>query len=162
MGSYVPFLQVANNLLGHASSFNNPVESTGSANGNISFTGSGYLPLISGQTNLNAESKQSVPITSLDNLLNDGLQSQDSFGRWINEVITDSPGTVIDPAIEPSISSIHNSHTDPTLDQRQSSVMEQIFNITDVSPAWAFSTEKTKVLSFTSTYFSHLPYLSDI
>ncbi|XP_023514063.1 calmodulin-binding transcription activator 5 isoform X2 [Cucurbita pepo subsp. pepo] len=145
--SQVP-TNVANNLLGNTPLFNNPVESIGSA----------YMPLTSGQTNLNVQSKESIPITSLDNLLDDGLlQSQDSFGRWINEVITESPDTVIDPAIiEPSISSIHNSFTDPTLNHCQSSVMEQIFNITDISPAWAFSTEKTKILI---TGYFHNEYL---
>lgn len=130
------------------SSFNNPVEPTGRVNGNISFTGSANLSL-GGQTNLNVEKSESIPVNSLDSLLNEGLQSQDSFGRWINEVITDSSGSVIDPAIEPSISSVdsvHNSYCDSTLYHHQTSAMEQIFNITDVSPAWAFSTEKTKIL----------------
>ena len=157
MDSYGPSLQVANKIFGVITSFNNPVESTGSANS----IGSVNMSLMGGQTNLNVESRESIPINSLDNLLNNGLQSQDSLGQWINEVITDSPGSVIDPAIEPSISSVHNSYCDSTLYHHQSSV-EQIFNITEVSPAWAFSTEKTKVLSFTSTNFSHFLYLFDI
>ncbi|CAK9328942.1 unnamed protein product [Citrullus colocynthis] len=141
-------INATDNLLGEMSSFNNPVEPTGRVNGNISFTGSANLSL-GGQTNLNVEKSESIPVNSLDSLLNEGLQSQDSFGRWINEVITDSSGSVIDPAIEPSISSVdsvHNSYCDSTLYHHQTSAMEQIFNITDVSPAWAFSTEKTKIL----------------
>lgn len=164
MDSYGPSFQATDNLLGEMSSFNNPVEPTGRVNGNISFTGSANLSL-GGQTNLNVEKSESIPVNSLDSLLNEGLQSQDSFGRWINEVITDSSGSVIDPAIEPSISSVdsvHNSYCDSTLYHHQTSAMEQIFNITDVSPAWAFSTEKTKVLSSTSTNFSQSLDLSDI
>lgn len=131
------------------------------ANGNISFTGSANL-LLRGQTNLNVEKRDSIAINSMDNLLDERLQSQDSFGRWINEVIIESPGSVIDPAIEPSISSVHNSYRDSTLYHSQTLAMEQIFNITEVSPAWALSTEKTKVSSFTSTNSSQFLYLSYI
>ncbi|KAG7013672.1 Calmodulin-binding transcription activator 5, partial [Cucurbita argyrosperma subsp. argyrosperma] len=146
-------ISVANKIFGVITSFNNPVESTGSANS----IGSVNMSLMGGQTNLNVESRESIPINSLDNLLNNGLQSQDSLGQWINEVITDSPGSVIDPAIEPSISSVHNSYCDSTLYHHQSSV-EQIFNITEVSPAWAFSTEKTKIviIGYFSDEYVHL------
>lgn len=72
---------------------------------------------------------------SLDILAGDGLQSQDSFGKWMNYIMTDSPGSVDDPVLEPSISSGHHQFTVP----------EHLFSITDVSPAWAFSNEKTKV-----------------
>ncbi|XP_022138869.1 calmodulin-binding transcription activator 5 isoform X2 [Momordica charantia] len=152
-------INVAINLFGDMSSLNNPVESVGSTNSNISFSGSTNMSLTGGQTNLNVKSKGSVPVNSVNtygNLLNDGLQSQDSFGRWINEVITESSGSVIDPAVEPPISPMYNSYTDLALDHHQSSVMEQIFNITDVSPAWAFSTEKTKILI---TGFFHNEYV---
>ncbi|XP_011657270.2 calmodulin-binding transcription activator 5 isoform X1 [Cucumis sativus] len=138
-------INATSNLLGEMSSFSNPVESTGRANGNISFTGSANL-LLGGQTNLNVEKRESIAINSTDNLLDERLQSQDSFGRWINEVIIESPGSVIDPAIEPSISYVHNSYRDSTLYHSQTLATEQIFNITDVSPSWAFSTEKTKIL----------------
>ncbi|XP_022959075.1 calmodulin-binding transcription activator 5-like [Cucurbita moschata] len=146
-------ISVANKIFGVITSFNNPVESTGSANS----IGSVNMSLMGGQTNLNVESRESIPINLLDNLLNNGLQSQDSLGQWINEVITDSPGSVIDPAIEPSISSVHNSYCDSTLYHHQSSV-EQIFNITEVSPAWAFSTEKTKIviIGYFSDEYVHL------
>ncbi|ESR32661.1 hypothetical protein CICLE_v10004273mg [Citrus x clementina] len=73
---------------------------------------------------------------SLDILAGDGLQSQDSFGKWMNYIMTDSPGSVDDPVLEPSISSGHHQFTVP----------EHLFSITDVSPAWAFSNEKTKIL----------------
>ena len=66
----------------------------------------------------------------------DGLQNQDSFGRWMNYIMTDSPGLLDDKALEPSIT------------DHQSSVADHIFKITDVSPAWALSTETTKVFYF--------------
>ncbi|XVF38828.1 hypothetical protein REPUB_Repub20aG0135800 [Reevesia pubescens] len=93
----------------------------------------------SGQVNSNVQRKDSSAIgtgDSLDLLVNDGLQSQDSFGRWMNYVMTESPDSVGDPVLESSISSGQDSFTSP----------EQIFSITEVSPAWAYSTEKTKIL----------------
>lgn len=85
---------------------------------------------------------------SLDVLVNDGLQSQDSFGKWINDIIADSAGSVDNALVESSISSSHDSHTSPAIDQLQSSVPEQIFVITDISHTWAFSAEMTKVFCF--------------
>lgn len=74
------------------------------------------------------------------------LQSQDSFGKWINYMIaTDSPGSVDDPSLEPATLAGYQSFPSPNLDNKLSAE-EQIFNITDVSPAWAFSSEETKVL----------------
>ncbi|XP_017974984.1 PREDICTED: calmodulin-binding transcription activator 5 [Theobroma cacao] len=92
-----------------------------------------------GQVNSNVQRKDFRVIgtgDSLDLLVDDGLQSQDSFGRWINYIITESPGSVDDPVPESSISSGQESITSP----------EQIFSITGVSPAWAYTTEKTKIL----------------
>ncbi|OMO53573.1 IQ motif, EF-hand binding site [Corchorus capsularis] len=84
----------------------------------------------------------------VDLLANDGLQSQDSFGKWVNYIMTESPGSVDDPVIESSISSGQDSFTSP----------EQIFSITAVSPAWAYSTEKTKILvtGFFNPAYQHL------
>lgn len=82
---------------------------------------------------------------SLDILVDGGLQSQDSFGRWMNHIMVDSPGSVVDTVIESSISSGHESFVSSAIDHHKSFVPEQIFSITDVSPAWAFSNEKTKV-----------------
>ncbi|XP_059646857.1 calmodulin-binding transcription activator 5-like isoform X2 [Cornus florida] len=76
---------------------------------------------------------------------NDGLQTQDSFGRWMNQVIADSPGSVDDPNSESSLSPGYESFTTPMI-KHQPSVPELIFSITDVSPAWAFSTEETKIM----------------
>lgn len=70
-----------------------------------------------------------------NNLGNEPLRNQDSFGRWMNYIMADSPGSVDDSVLDSSVSSNHDPST----------VNELIFNITEVSPAWAFSTEKTKV-----------------
>ncbi|KAK9288740.1 hypothetical protein L1049_017204 [Liquidambar formosana] len=102
-----------------------------------------------GQLNLDVQRKDSVPVgtgDSLDILVKDGLQTQDSFGRWMNSIMIDSPGSVDDPSFESSVSSGHDSFVSPVMDHQQSSVPEQIFSITDVSPPWAFSSEKTKIL----------------
>ncbi|XP_059290371.1 calmodulin-binding transcription activator 5-like [Lycium ferocissimum] len=72
---------------------------------------------------------------SFDSLNKDGLQTQDSFGRWINYFITDSAGST-DEMMTPESS--------VTVDQ--SYVMQQIFNITEISPSWALSSEETKIL----------------
>ncbi|KAK8671197.1 hypothetical protein V6N13_037802 [Hibiscus sabdariffa] len=91
------------------------------------------------QVNSKVQSEDSSAIGTgepLDLLVNGGLHSQDSFGKWINNTLTESPYTMGDPVLE-SLSSAGNvSFTSPV----------QIFNITEVSPAWAYSTEKTKIL----------------
>ncbi|KAK2990263.1 hypothetical protein RJ640_014715, partial [Escallonia rubra] len=83
------------------------------------------------------------PADSLEIPSKDALHSQDSFGSWINYIMTDSPKPVVDPTLEPSISTGHESFTSPVSDHR---ALEKIFSITDVSPAWALSTEETKIL----------------
>ena len=55
---------------------------------------------------------------SLEHASKDGLQTQDSFGKWISNVIADSPLPLDDT---------------------------KIFNITEISPSWALSSEETKV-----------------
>lgn len=75
----------------------------------------------------------------------DGLQRQDSFGRWMSYIISDSPGSVDGSSLENPNPSNQPSFVPPLMDHHQSSVTEQIFSITDVAPAWAFSAEKTKV-----------------
>ncbi|KAG5240293.1 calmodulin-binding transcription activator [Salix suchowensis] len=106
-----------------------------------------------------AQRKNSVVLSagdSLDILINDGLQSQDSFGRWMNSIIDDSPGSVDDAALESSISSSHDSFASSGMDQHRSSVQEQMFTITDFSPAWGFSNQTTKILV---TGYFHEQYL---
>uniref|UniRef100_A0A5B7A702 Putative calmodulin-binding transcription activator 6 isoform X1 n=1 Tax=Davidia involucrata TaxID=16924 RepID=A0A5B7A702_DAVIN len=98
---------------------------------------------MAGQMNSNLQSEDSELVTVGTK---DGLQTQDSFGMWMNYIMTDSPGSVDDPVLESSISSVQKSFMSPLMDHHQSSFPEQIFSITDVSPAWAFSTEETKIL----------------
>lgn len=84
-------------------------------------------------------------IDSLNNVAKDGLQAQDSIGRWMSYIIADSPESVNNQAVESSISTSHQSVASPMRDNRRSSALEQIFKITNISPAWALSTEETKV-----------------
>ncbi|KAI4344809.1 hypothetical protein L6164_011997 [Bauhinia variegata] len=83
---------------------------------------------------------------SLETMVNDSLQSQDSFGRWMNHLMSDSPCSVDGSAIGSSVSSIHEPYSSLVVDDQRPSLPEQVFNVTDVSPGWASSTEKTKVL----------------
>lgn len=84
----------------------------------------------------------------MDNLVNGGLQSQNSFGTWINNVISDTPPCSLEASTpESSIrSSVYEPFSSLEMDTQQSSLPEQVFNLTEVSPSWASSTEKTKVL----------------
>ncbi|KAJ0577233.1 putative transcription factor CG1-CAMTA family [Helianthus annuus] len=74
----------------------------------------------------------SVTLDVLDTMVNDGLKDQDSFGRWMNYTMTESP--VIDDPILTTQTAVSTGYN------------QQIFSITEVSPAWASSTEETKVL----------------
>lgn len=96
-----------------------------------------------GRINSNVQRLDSSAIgtdESVDLLVNDGLKNQDSFGRWMNGIMTETSGSMGDPVLESSIPSSQDSFTSP----------EQIFNLTEVSPAWAYSTETTKVFFFFS------------
>lgn len=97
------------------------------------------------QANSNVQrAHAAIGVDSSDMIINDNLQSQDSFGKWLNHVIADSPCSVDDSGLESSVSSIHDSYS-PVMDHHQPSLPEQVFNITDVSPVWAYSSEETKV-----------------
>ncbi|CAH1454456.1 unnamed protein product [Lactuca virosa] len=74
----------------------------------------------------------------LDTMGKDGLKNQDSFGRWMNYNMTDtdSPLVIDDPIGQETVRNPSS----------QSQSLEQIFNITEVSPSWASSKEETKVL----------------
>ncbi|KAM0013407.1 putative transcription factor CG1-CAMTA family [Helianthus debilis subsp. tardiflorus] len=74
----------------------------------------------------------SVTLDVLDTMVNDGLKDQDSFGRWMNYTMTESP--VIDDPILTTQTAVSTGYN------------QQIFSITEVSPSWASSTEETKVL----------------
>lgn len=69
-------------------------------------------------------------------------------------IIDDSPGSMSDPTLESPISSVHDSVPSPVISDLLSSVPEQVFTIKDVSPAWAYSNEKTKV--FHELFLSYL------
>lgn len=90
---------------------------------------------------------------SLHSLGRDGSQPHDNFGRLMTYVIAESPESVGDQALESSLLNGHQSFTYPLMDDHCPSPLGQIFNITDISPAWVLSTEETKVLS-TVTVFS--------
>ncbi|KAL3727788.1 hypothetical protein ACJRO7_032523 [Eucalyptus globulus] len=97
------------------------------------------------QANSNPSRSDYIPISSPGFFGNDGLQSQDSFGRWMNYIMTETPDSAHDAALESSISSCHFGPSSVAMNDQPSSP-EIIFSITDVAPAWAFSTEKTKIL----------------
>ncbi|MED6206095.1 hypothetical protein PIB30_023790 [Stylosanthes scabra] len=96
---------------------------------------------------------------TLDTLGNGGLQSQDSFGMWVNHILSDSPCSVDESAVESSVSSIHESYPSLGVDDKQTALPEQVFNLTDVSPAWVPSTENSKIL-VTGFFLKDHPHLS--
>ncbi|KAJ6720977.1 CALMODULIN-BINDING TRANSCRIPTION ACTIVATOR CAMTA [Salix viminalis] len=130
-----------------------------SGNTQLNSPDSVYSQLTGAQVNTDAQRKGSIVLgtsDSLNNLVNDGLRSQDSFGRWMSSILDHSPCSVDDAVLESSISSGHDSFASPGIDHHQSSVQEQTFIITDFSPAWAFSNETTKILV---TGYFHEQYL---
>ncbi|XP_054786379.1 calmodulin-binding transcription activator 5-like isoform X2 [Prosopis cineraria] len=125
---------------------NNSINGINSAQYN--FHESSNLQTFNSQSNSNVQSEHSITISGgdlVDSLVNDTLQSQDSFGKWISNMISDSPCSIDDSGLESSVSSVHDSYSS-VLDNHQPSLPEQVFNITDVSPGRACSTENTKVL----------------
>lgn len=95
-----------------------------------------------------------------DTLVNEGLQSQNSFGVWMNNAISDIPCSADTSALESSIaSSGHDSFSSLLMDNNQQpSLSEQVFHLTEVAPAWASSTEKTKVSFCFLSYVCLLPF----
>lgn len=83
----------------------------------------------------------------LDDPGQDVLQAQDSFGRWMTNIIADSPGSADDQALGYSMLTVNQPLTSQAVDNQLTSSLRNIFNITEVSPAWAVSTEETKVVS---------------
>ncbi|KAL9161247.1 hypothetical protein ABFS82_07G008100 [Erythranthe guttata] len=84
--------------------------------------------------------------SSIYNLAKDGLQAQDSFGRWATYDIDNSLESLVDQELESSVLNGHQSFSYQKIDNHQPSPPGQIFNITDISPASALSTEETKIL----------------
>ncbi|QHO50792.1 Calmodulin-binding transcription activator [Arachis hypogaea] len=136
--------QVANNLSAEIPSFDNltqPIAGSHTFPENLNLQ-------TDNQMNPNEQINHNVLVNgvSLDTLGNGGLQSQDSFGMWVNHMLSDSPCSVDESAVESSVSSIHESYSSLVGDDKQTSLPEQVFNLTDVSPAWVPSTEKSKIL----------------
>ncbi|OVA02553.1 IQ motif [Macleaya cordata] len=77
----------------------------------------------------------------------DGLQTQDSFEMWLDNIMVDSPVSLVNLPVESSISTGHESNTSMLVDHQWHCTQEQVFCITDVSPAWAYSTDETKVIT---------------
>ncbi|KZV40621.1 calmodulin-binding transcription activator 6, partial [Dorcoceras hygrometricum] len=82
----------------------------------------------------------------LDDPGQDGLQKQDSFGRWMTNIIADSPESADCQALEYSMLTVNQPFTSQAVDNQQTSSFRHVFNITELSPAWAVSTEETKIL----------------
>ncbi|XP_063937521.1 calmodulin-binding transcription activator 5-like isoform X1 [Daucus carota subsp. sativus] len=95
---------------------------------------------------------------SFDTINKDGLKTNDSFGRWMTTVMTDSPdsGLTGDENLEDSISTDQKASTLAYHDQP--SGLEQIFSITDVSPTSAPTTEETKILVVGYFHEAHSPF----
>ncbi|WCJ23395.1 Calmodulin-binding transcription activator 5 [Euphorbia peplus] len=113
----------------------------------------------SNNSHFNGQANALVPLTSShanSNMVNDGLQSQDSFGRWIDDIISDSPGAVDNHLLESSTTSLELSSV---INQYQPTVPGDVFFITEVSPSWAFSAETTKVL-FTGYFYEQYKHLA--
>ncbi|KAI5415640.1 hypothetical protein KIW84_040890, partial [Lathyrus oleraceus] len=88
----------------------------------------------------------SIGVDSLNTLINNRFQSQDSFGKWANQIMSESLSSVDGSALVSSVSSGHKSYSSLVVENPQFSVPEQLFNLTDVFPAWVSSTEKSKIL----------------
>ncbi|XP_027369147.1 calmodulin-binding transcription activator 5-like isoform X2 [Abrus precatorius] len=154
------FYNVASNPSADISSFNNLTQPIVSSNRvPYNFSESVNMQTVDNQANPNEQRSNTVSLNgvdSLDTVVNNRLQSQDSFGMWVNNIMYDSPCSVNDSALESSVSSAHEPYSSLVADNQQLSLPEQVFNLTDVSPAWAPSTEKSKVLV---TGFLHKDYM---
>ncbi|KAL2960266.1 hypothetical protein AAZX31_17G030800 [Glycine max] len=153
------FSNVANNLSADIPSFGSltqPIAGSNSVPYNFS---SVNLQTMDDQANPHEQRNNTVSLSgvdSLDTLVNDRLQSQNSFGMWVNPIMSDSPCSVDDPALESPVSSVHEPYSSLIVDSQQSSLPGQVFTITDVSPTCVSSTEKSKVLV---TGFFHKDYM---
>ncbi|QCE13332.1 P-loop containing nucleoside triphosphate hydrolase [Vigna unguiculata] len=132
--------------------------STTSNGGNVPHSYQQNQSLLGGSFG-NVSSTPSAEVPSLGTLVNEGLQSQDSFGTWINNIISDTPCSIDESALETSISTVREPYSSPVADNQLSSLPEHLFNLTEVSPAWASSTEKTKVL-VTGYFHSNYQHLA--
>ncbi|XP_010268023.1 PREDICTED: calmodulin-binding transcription activator 5-like isoform X2 [Nelumbo nucifera] len=153
-GSFLP----TNNLSMELSSFGHPTEPMPNSDPvDIRPSNSHYLQTL-GQLSDNKRKDFERTVESFNFTSRDTSQTQDNFGRWMNCIMADSPGSLDGPPIESPISIGHDSTLSATTNHHQSSTQGQVFNITDVSPAWSFSTEETKVIviGFFHVEYSHL------
>ncbi|CAJ2653999.1 unnamed protein product [Trifolium pratense] len=143
------FSNVASNASAGINSFDNSTQPIAASN-SVPYTFSGVtLQTIYNQGNQNAQNSHHVSssgVDSLNTLVNDRLQSQDSFGMWVNQIMSDSPCSVDDSALGSSATPVNEPYSSLDVDNQQLSLPEQIFNLTDVSPVWVSSTEKSKIL----------------
>lgn len=141
--------QVASNPSADFHSFNNSTQPiTGSNIVPYNLSDGVNLQTMGNQGNPNEQRSHPVSLSGvgfMDTLVNDGLQSQDSFGMWVNQIMSDSPCSIDESALESSISSVNEPYSSLAVDNQQVSLPEQIFNLTEVSPSWVSSTEKSKV-----------------
>ncbi|KAF7837744.1 calmodulin-binding transcription activator 5-like isoform X1 [Senna tora] len=151
---------VASNPSAEIPSFDNITQPiTGSGGASYSFPGTVNLQTVGNPNAQKGHPPVSVGVTdSLNTLVNDGLQSQDSFGRWINHLISDSQSSVEESALVPSLTSTQEPYSSLVSDLHQP-LPEQVFRLTDVSPEWAASTEKTKIL-VTGMFLDNYPHLA--
>lgn len=84
------------------------------------------------------------------NLEQDALHPQDSFGQWINSIISDSPASVDIPILESPITTSRKPVASTVLNKNQLSTLEQTLSITDISHTWAPSSEETKIFVVTA------------
>uniref|UniRef100_A0A7N0TKA0 CG-1 domain-containing protein n=1 Tax=Kalanchoe fedtschenkoi TaxID=63787 RepID=A0A7N0TKA0_KALFE len=155
-------------LLNNISSEINPYLGYGSHNpgrsgANVKVLDEASFLSISGQLNTHLSGKNYVPVNSSSLIPKESLQNQDSFGRWMNDIIVDSPRSDENSMLEQSLCPSQAPSGSFALRQSQSSFPDQIFTITDISPGWAFSTENTKILltGFFHKEYAHLA-ISDI
>ncbi|XP_020226044.1 calmodulin-binding transcription activator 5 isoform X1 [Cajanus cajan] len=154
------FSNVASNPSAGTPSFDSLTQPIAGSNSvPYNFAESVNLQTMDNQANPNEQRNHTVSIggvDSLDTLVNDRLQSQGSFGMWVNHIMSDSPCSVDDPTRESSVSSVYEPYSSLVVDSQQFSLPEQVFTITDVSPTSVSSTEKSKVLV---TGFFHKDYM---
>lgn len=141
----------------------NSMDPRGTGSSHISHEDDMFFPLIQGQMDLKEDNLNYTLGTARagdlsEETVKDGLLSQDSFGKWMNDIMVDSPGSVDDPYIETSVANCHGSVMSPGAANKKGPVPKQIFCITEMSPTWACSTEETKILvvGFFHQEYQHL------
>lgn len=103
------------------------------------------FPSIDGQLDTHVAQKSYASVNSTNFSDKESLQNQDSFGRWMNDIVVESPEEDENSILEHSLSPSNALSVYSVMGQTQSSFPDQIFTITDISPGWAFSTDNTKV-----------------